>query len=477
MVTPRTLERYAHAVSALTASLAFLDLSEITPEVVEKTCGEDKNLRSVLSMAMAEAAKARLITKNPAAVKRDQRSPQEGSLYYRANRKAWVAQVTLIEPGGKRVVKTKLVKAERKTKNPPEAAVRALEELKKLKSGGGLVKGTSTVEELTEEWLTTLRVKGPHQAEGITPATARQRRDSVHNQIIPFLGHVKLKDLTRHRVNAWLTQLETSTYVRNGVSVPYSANTIRLARNALRMALKWGVTEGILLTNVVQESHPPGGKPTPEKHAMSEDQARRLIEATRGTSLGTLWALMITTGLRRGEALGLRWSDFDGESITVTSQLKVEYGKVTRGSLKTTNSRRKIKLPDFLLDDLATHRERQKKGFKQKGKEPPELIFVTSTGKPVHPSNLRDQFINACKKAGIEPHEDGRPWSVHELRHTAASQLLNDRVPMQIVSKTLGHSSIAVTLDVYSHLTDQDSELVADSMSKRYGSKSQVKSE
>lgn len=477
LVTPRTLERYAQAVEALKESLAFTDLLEVTPELVDKLCGEDKNLRSVLSMALAEAVKAGLIPKNVAAVKREQRSPQEGSLYYRANRKAWVAQVTLIEPGGKRVVKTKLVKAERKTKNPPEAAVRALEELKKLKSGGGLIKGTSTVSELTEEWLASLRVMGPNQGEGITPATARQRRDSVHNQIIPFLGHVKLKDLTRQRVNAWLAQLETSTYVRNGVSIPYSANTIRLARNALRMALKWGVREGILASNVVQESHPPGGRPTPEKHAMSEDQARRLIEATTGTNLGPLWALMIATGLRRGEALGLRWSDFDGESITVTSQLKVENGKVTRGSLKTTNSRRKIKLPDFLIDDLATHKDRQREKFEKRRQELPDLIFVTLTGRPIHPSNLRDHFISACKKAGIEPHQNGKPWSVHELRHTAASQLLNDRVPMQIVSRTLGHSSITVTLDVYSHLTDQDSELVADSMSKRYGSKSRDNSE
>ena len=99
----------------------------------------------------------------------------------------------------------------------------------------------------------------------------------------------------------------------------------------------------------------------------------------------------------------------------------------------------------------------------------PELIFTNSQGSHIRPDNLRKRFITACKVAGIEPHEDGRSWSVHELRHTAASQLLNDRVPVQIVSRTLGHSSITVTLDVYSHLTDQDSELVADSMSKRYG--------
>ena len=72
---------------------------------------------------------------------------------------------------------------------------------------------------------------------------------------------------------------------------------------------------------------------------MSEDQAKRLIEATRGSDLGALWALMVTTGLRRGEALGLRWADYDGESMTVTSQLKIEAGQVTRGDLKTDRSK------------------------------------------------------------------------------------------------------------------------------------------
>ena len=180
---------------------------------------------------------------------------------------------------------------------------------------------------------------------------------------------------------------------------------------------------------------------------------------------------MITTGLRRGEALGLRWQDYDGETISVTSQLKIEGGKVVRGELKTDKSKRRLRLPAYLIEDFAAHRATQIEAATKDGREPPELIFTNSGGSHVRPDNLRKRFISACTKAGIEPHADGRAWSVHELRHTAASQLLSDRVPMQIVSRTLGHSSITVTLDVYSHLSEQDSELAADSMSKRYGAK------
>jgi integrase len=94
-------------------------------------------------------------------------------------------------------------------------------------------------------------------------------------------------------------------------------------------------------------------------------------------------------------------------------------------------------------------------------------MFTTSNGTHIRPDNLHKHFVVACKKAGIDSHDDGRHWSIYGLRYTAASQLLKDRVPMQIVCRTLGHSSITVTLDVYAHLAGQDSELAAESMGKR----------
>ncbi len=116
------------------------------------------------------------------------------------------------------------------------------------------------------------------------------------------------------------------------------------------MALEWAIKEGPVSRNVAREARPPGGRPRPEKYSLPEDDARRLIEVTRGTGLEPLWALMITVGLRRGEALGLRWSDFDGESITVSSQIKIEAGEVVRGDLKTDKSRWKLKETARLSD-------------------------------------------------------------------------------------------------------------------------------
>ncbi len=345
IVTPRTFDKYFAAVTALKEVLAFADLTEITPELVEKATGGEPGLRSVLSMALGHAVKTGLIGKNIAAVKREQRKPQEGSLYYRADRRAWVAQVTITDATGRRTQKMTYVRVDRKTKIPPDAAIRALEELKKLKTDGCLAANSiSTVGELMEEWLSGTRIKTGAREKGLAVRTFEQYESVSKIHIVPLLGNIKVRDLSRVGVEKWLQGLEKSSYTRSyGMTVPYSANTLRLCRTVLGMALEWAIKEGPVSRNVAREARPPGGRPRPEKYSLHEDDARRLIEVTRGTGLGPLWALMITVGLRRGEALGLRWSDFDGESIPVSSQIKIEAGEVVRGDLKTDKSRWKLR--------------------------------------------------------------------------------------------------------------------------------------
>jgi len=471
--TPRTLKKYSDAIAQLKEVLAFTDIRDFSPELVEKATSGDFGLHSVLSMALGQAVKDGLIDKNIAAVKREQRKPQEGSLYYRADRRAWVAQVTLTDQSGKQIKRRRLIKVDRKTRVPPDAAIRALEELRAVKDAGGMAQEISTVGELIEKWLSTISIKGPYQAEGLAPATIEQYKSIATHQILPYLGRTKLKDLNHYSIDKWLATLQKSTYLtQSGQPRTYTSNTLRLSRVVLSAAVGWATKERILTYNPVRDSRPPGGRPKAKRHAMTEEQAQRLIEKSRGYELGPLWALMITSGLRRGEALGLRWQDYDGESIVIASQLKLENGKVIRGDLKTERSKRSLRLPKFLIADLEAHRIKQREYFKQLGKPLPDLIFASSSGSAIRPDNLRKRFLTALREAGIEPHEDGRQWTVHELRHTAASQLLNDRMPIQIVSRALGHSSVRVTIDVYAHLSDKDTELLADSMEGRFGGNS-----
>ncbi len=152
--------------------------------------------------------------------------------------------------------------------------------------------------------------KNKDQGKGLAVRTFEQYESISRMHIVPALGKIIAKDLSRAQVDKWLRSLEASNDLQqNGKTFSYSANTPRICRVVLGMAFQWAISEGIVSKNAARESKPPGGRPRPEKHALSEEQARKLIEATRGPDLGALWALMITTRLRRGEALGLRWQD------------------------------------------------------------------------------------------------------------------------------------------------------------------------
>ncbi len=389
-VTPRTLEKYSSAITQLKETIAFKDIRNLSPELVEKATGGNPGLHSVLSMALGQAVTDGLISKNIAAIKREQRKPQEGSLFYRENRKAWVALVTVTDENGKRIQRTRQIKVDRKTKNPPDAAIKALEELKAMKSDGGMSKGVLTIAEMMEEWLASIRIKRDPRGKGIAVRTFEQYESISRIHIVPALGKINVRDLKRRNVDRWLGNLEGSIYVReNGTSVAFSANTLRLCRVVLAMALQWAISEGIVPSNVARESKPPGGKPRPEKHALSEEQTRQLFRSTRESDLGPLWALMVTTGLRRGEALGLRWKDYDGESITLTNQIKIEAGQTVRGDLKTDKSKRRIRLPQFLIRDLDAHKKRQIDQTSQVSKTTPELMFPDSYGGYIRPDDLR----------------------------------------------------------------------------------------
>ena len=171
---------------------------------------------------------------------------------------------------------------------------------------------------------------------------------------------------------------------------------------------------------------------------------------------------MLSTGLRRGEALGLKWQDFDETArvVSVRRQLKREGGTLVTADTKTARSRRSVNLPRGLVNLFLEHRKRQEEerdvmddlwtdtGF----------IFTTNFGTPVDPRNLNRDFAIICKRAGLDH------WHPHELRHSAASLMLASGVKLQVVSEVLGHASIRMTADVYGHILAPDREAAADAM-------------
>jgi integrase len=169
------------------------------------------------------------------------------------------------------------------------------------------------------------------------------------------------------------------------------------------------------------------------------------------SSLEALYVLAVSTGLRQGELLALRWEDVDLEAavLRVSRTLTRNGGKVSVGPPKTKNSRQTVGLTDGAVEALGEHLTRQLEEMESVGSlyRPGGLVFANEVGGIVNPSNLRNRSLKALlKRAGLPA------IRFHDLRHTCATLLLSRNVNPKIVSEMLGQASIAITLDTYSHV-------------------------
>ena len=180
-------------------------------------------------------------------------------------------------------------------------------------------------------------------------------------------------------------------------------------------------------------------------------QACTLLEASRGNRLEALYVLAITTGMRQGEILGLRWEDVDLEEgvVRVRRTLTLAKGGPRLTEPKTRGSRRSIRLTASAVEALESLRERQQteRAARNGSWADRDLVFRTRRGTPIRRDNLHAKHWNPLlRRAGLP---DIR---FHDLRHTCATLLLTKGVHPKIVSEILGHSSVAITLDTYSHV-------------------------
>ena len=229
----------------------------------------------------------------------------------------------------------------------------------------------------------------------------------------------------------------------------------------LHKALKQAVRWGYMMKNPADDVDPPKVR-TGEVTPLTRDEARGLLETVRGDRLEALYVVALHTGLRQGELLALRWEDLDLEARTLQVRRTVtkDGGKLAVGPTKTAKGRRTVKLPADAAASLRGHLTRQLEeidglgdSFQDRG-----LVFCTSRGTLINPTNLRKRSLAPLlARAGL-PHQ-----TFHQLRHTAATILLLKNVNPKIVSEVLGHASIAITLDTYSHVLPnmQDSAVVA----------------
>ena len=217
----------------------------------------------------------------------------------------------------------------------------------------------------------------------------------------------------------------------------------------LSSALSYAVREDLVPRNVARLVMVPTPR-SAELRPLDVDEPRRLLDVARDDRLFALWAVALALGLRRGEALGLRWCDLDlgAGLLQVRQTLQRAGGQLQIVPPKTERSRRSIPLPPVTVAALREHRVRMAAEALEQGRslEADGLVFVTSIGTPLEPRNVNRAFSELVERAEL------RHIRLHDLRHTCATLLLAQGVPPRVVMETLGHSAIAVTMNVYAHV-------------------------
>jgi integrase len=288
-----------------------------------------------------------------------------------------------------------------------------------------------TVAQYLEQWLAAI-------APTVRISTITGYRHKVNGHIVPLIGHHQIGRLAPLHVQTAMTKL-----LERGLSPTTVHHTYTILSTALTQAVKWGIVE----RNVCQAVDPPR-KARPELKTWTRDEAARVLAAAEGRELEALWRLAITTGMRRGELLGLRWIDVDLQRgvLAIRHTLVRGSGSALVSSVpKSASGQRSIVLGPDDIESLARHRDRQRLA---RTPNPAGLVFVSPNGNPVHQHVLMRQFERLIEAAGVPR------IRFHDTRHTSATLLLETGVHAKIVAERLGHSSIAMTLDRYSHVSE-----------------------
>jgi integrase len=301
---------------------------------------------------------------------------------------------------------------------------------------GGLIfdAGNLTVGEYLERWLGDVK-------DTVRQSTHERYEYAIHPHIVPALGRIKLKSLTPAQVR-W--------FYRDRLDSGLAPATVHKLHVVLHKALKAAVADGLIPRNAAAGLKLP--RITREEiDPLNAEESRTLLEAARGDRLEALYVLALNTGMRQGELLALKWEDVDLERgvLRVRRTLTHANKAYVLGEPKTKNSRRTIRLTTGAVTALRAHLSRQLEEMERVSSlyQPGGLIFATETGTIINPSNLRNRsFKPLLKRAGVPL------IRFHDLRHTCATLLLSKDVNAKVVSEMLGHASISITLDIYSHL-------------------------
>lgn len=363
------------------------------------------------------------------------RANGEGSIYRRADGR-WVASVS-VDQGRRKYFYAQ-------TRH--EVGRKLATALKARHDGLPLVAERQTVAQYLEGWLESARPS-------LRPGSWERYEQLTRLHINPVLGNVRLARLApEHLQRLYSGCLEAGL----------SAGSVRQLHAVLRRALGQAARWSLVARNVATLVTPPR-RSRQEMTAFGPEQVRTLLEAAAGDRLEALYVLAITTGMRQGEILGLRWRDVDLDDgyVQVKATLQRTEGVFVFAEPKTASSRRQIALTDGAVAALKHHRvaQAEERLRLRRAWEDNDLVFANEVGRPIAASNLRNRsFWPLLAGAGLPR------IRFHDLRHTAATLMLGQGVHPKVVSEMLGHSQISITLDLYSHVTPTMQRQAAEAM-------------
>ena len=304
-----------------------------------------------------------------------------------------------------------------------------------------------TLAEYVEQWYKT-KVQ-------VSESTLNGYKLQLGLYILPHLGHLRLHEMTPLAVQDTIRKLHDQGL---------APRTIQYAHAVLHQALKKAVKLGFLVRNPTEDTELPA-KTRRAFTILSPEQMVTLFESEKDKRLYPLWLLLLNTGLRPGEAMGLKWADLEGDTLRIQRVLVRKpngaYHLVEQNA-KTEESLRAVTLSKSAVETLKEHRARQVEEILAYGQryDRQDFIFATRFGAFVDPNNVRNRWKCALKRAGL-------PTNVrlYDTRHSHATALLNDgNVNLAWVSARLGHCSVQTTEAIYTRVLPEAHRAMADVM-------------
>jgi len=339
-----------------------------------------------------------------------------------------------------------------------EVAKKLTKALSDIQKGLPLAGERQTVAQFLQVWLDEVAKAN------VRPSTLASYTWLVKKHLMPGLGRFSLAKLSPQQLQTFLNDRlksgrqplprrrkadakpETPKAPANPALTPRTVQHMHATlRAALDQAEKWG----LVARNVARLVDAPRVR-RPEVQPLTPEQAKSLLAAVRDNRLEALYSVGVAMGLRQGEVLGLRWPDIDFEkgTLSVRSALQRVNGKLQLVEVKTSRSRRTIRLPQVAVSALLRHRARQEQERQFAGERWHETghVFTTTIGTPLEGPTVTHRFQLALKAAGLPR------FRFHDLRHTCATLLLAQGVAPRLIMEILGHSQIAVTMNLYAHV-------------------------